>query len=158
MKRTATNPTRSHGRSRSRRKSSTKIGYTSRLMVKGVRSEVNGQPLLSARSTWSRWWRKARATTPRSIHSPRVNRSLREAAGWVATADVFTDDLQRSLSCQCQDSGYDGAVTTTPRASNDARPYHHGDLPRVLLEAAVEAIDEVGPAAVSMRDLARRAR
>jgi AcrR family transcriptional regulator len=60
-------------------------------------------------------------------------------------------------SCQWQDSGYDGAVTTTPRASNDARPYHHGDLPRVLLEAAVEAIDEVGPAAVSMRDLARRA-
>src|SRR5215217_1142835 len=51
-----------------RRKSSTKIGYTSRLIVMGVRSEVNGQPLLSARSTWSMWWRKAR-TTPRSIHS-----------------------------------------------------------------------------------------
>jgi AcrR family transcriptional regulator len=48
-------------------------------------------------------------------------------------------------------------VTTTPRASNDARPYHHGDLPRVLLEAAVEAIAEVGPAAVSLRELARRA-
>jgi AcrR family transcriptional regulator len=48
-------------------------------------------------------------------------------------------------------------VTTTPRASNDARPYHHGDLPRALLEAAVEAIAEVGPAAVSLRDLARRA-
>jgi AcrR family transcriptional regulator len=48
-------------------------------------------------------------------------------------------------------------VTTTPRASNDARPYHHGDLPRALLEAAVEAIAEGGPAAVSLRDLARRA-
>ena len=48
-------------------------------------------------------------------------------------------------------------MTTTPRASNDARPYHHGDLPRVLLEAAVEAIAEVGPAAVSLRELARRA-
>jgi AcrR family transcriptional regulator len=48
-------------------------------------------------------------------------------------------------------------VTTTPRASNDARPYHHGDLPRVLLEAAVEAIAEVGPGAVSLRELARRA-
>src|ERR671912_1815682 len=48
-------------------------------------------------------------------------------------------------------------MSRAPRASNDARPYHHGDLPRVLLEAAVEAIDEVGPAAVSMRDLARRA-
>jgi AcrR family transcriptional regulator len=47
-------------------------------------------------------------------------------------------------------------VTTTPPASNDARPYHHGDLPRALLEAALQAIAEVGPAAVSLRDLARR--
>src|SRR4030095_14934141 len=61
------------------------------------------------------------------------------------------------LSCQCQDSGYDGAVTTTPPASNDARPYHHGDLPRALLEAAVQAIAEAGAAAVSLRELARRA-
>jgi AcrR family transcriptional regulator len=48
-------------------------------------------------------------------------------------------------------------VTTAPEASKDARPYHHGDLPRALLEAAVEAIAEVGPAAVSLRELARRA-
>jgi AcrR family transcriptional regulator len=53
-------------------------------------------------------------------------------------------------------SGYDEAVTTTPPASKDARPYHHGDIPRPLLEAALQAIAEVGPAAVSLRDLARR--
>src|SRR5215203_6275096 len=47
-------------------------------------------------------------------------------------------------------------MSTTPAASKDARPYHHGDLPRALLDAAVEAIAEVGPAAVSLRDLARR--
>ena len=47
-------------------------------------------------------------------------------------------------------------MTTAPGASNDARPYHHGDLPRALLEAALQAIAEVGPAAVSLRDLARR--
>jgi AcrR family transcriptional regulator len=47
-------------------------------------------------------------------------------------------------------------MSTTPAASKDARPYHHGDLRRALLEAAVEAIAEVGPAAVSLRDLARR--
>src|SRR3989440_857774 len=35
--------------------------------------------------------------------------------------------------------------------------YHHGDLRRTLLAAAVEAIAEHGPAAVSLRDLARRA-
>lgn len=48
-------------------------------------------------------------------------------------------------------------MPTTPRAGKDARPYHHGDLRRVLLEAAIQAILEVGPAAVSLRDLARRA-
>jgi AcrR family transcriptional regulator len=47
-------------------------------------------------------------------------------------------------------------VTKAPRPSRDARPYHHGDLPRALLEAAVQAIAETGPAAVSLRDLARR--
>jgi AcrR family transcriptional regulator len=48
-------------------------------------------------------------------------------------------------------------MSTSPPASKDARPYHHGDLPRALLEAATQAILEVGPAAVSLRDLARRA-
>jgi AcrR family transcriptional regulator len=37
------------------------------------------------------------------------------------------------------------------------RPYHHGDLRRALLAAAVDAIEESGPAALSLRDLARRA-
>ncbi|MET8348779.1 MULTISPECIES: TetR/AcrR family transcriptional regulator [unclassified Micromonospora] len=37
------------------------------------------------------------------------------------------------------------------------RAYHHGDLRRALLAAAVEAIEEVGPVALSLRDLARRA-
>jgi AcrR family transcriptional regulator len=37
------------------------------------------------------------------------------------------------------------------------RPYHHGDLRRALLAAAVAAIGESGPAALSLRDLARRA-
>jgi AcrR family transcriptional regulator len=47
-------------------------------------------------------------------------------------------------------------MTTTPGTSKDARPYHHGDLRRALLDAAVQAILEVGPVAVSLRDLARR--
>lgn len=37
------------------------------------------------------------------------------------------------------------------------RPYHHGNLRRALLDAAVEVIGEVGPAAMSMREVARRA-
>lgn len=37
------------------------------------------------------------------------------------------------------------------------RPYHHGDLRRVLLETAVDIIGEHGPAALALRDLARRA-
>ncbi|GAB3969328.1 TetR/AcrR family transcriptional regulator [Plantactinospora veratri] len=37
------------------------------------------------------------------------------------------------------------------------RPYHHGNLRRALLAAAATAIEESGPAALSLRDLARRA-
>ncbi|MEV0677385.1 TetR/AcrR family transcriptional regulator [Actinosynnema sp. NPDC050436] len=36
------------------------------------------------------------------------------------------------------------------------RPYHHGDLRRAVLTAAVDVITEHGPSAVSLRDLARR--
>ncbi|MFD7073692.1 TetR/AcrR family transcriptional regulator [Nocardioides sp. NPDC059952] len=35
--------------------------------------------------------------------------------------------------------------------------YHHGALRRAVLDAAVEAISESGPSALSLRDLARRA-
>jgi AcrR family transcriptional regulator len=36
------------------------------------------------------------------------------------------------------------------------RPYHHGDLRRVLVKAAVDAIAEDGSGALSLRELARR--
>jgi AcrR family transcriptional regulator len=39
--------------------------------------------------------------------------------------------------------------------AGDARPYHHGDLRRALLAAAVDVIGEVGPAAMSVRAVAR---
>jgi AcrR family transcriptional regulator len=38
-----------------------------------------------------------------------------------------------------------------------ADTYHHGDLRRAVLDAAAEAIEESGPAALSLRELARRA-
>ena len=44
-------------------------------------------------------------------------------------------------------------MTSTPKA----RPYHHGDLRRTVLDAALASIAESGPAALSLRDLARRA-
>ncbi|MCP2032696.1 AcrR family transcriptional regulator [Okibacterium sp. HSC-33S16] len=36
------------------------------------------------------------------------------------------------------------------------RPYHHGDLRKAVIDAAVDVISDAGPAAVSLRDLARR--
>jgi AcrR family transcriptional regulator len=48
---------------------------------------------------------------------------------------------------------YNAAVPT----SENGRPYHHGDLRRVLLDEAVASLRESGPAALSLRDLARRA-
>jgi AcrR family transcriptional regulator len=38
-----------------------------------------------------------------------------------------------------------------------ARPYHHGDLRPALIAAAVEEIGQAGPAAMSLREVARRA-
>ncbi|HEX7924546.1 MAG TPA: helix-turn-helix domain-containing protein, partial [Bradyrhizobium sp.] len=38
-----------------------------------------------------------------------------------------------------------------------AKPYHHGDLRRVLIEAAMQLVGEGGPEAVSVREAARRA-
>jgi AcrR family transcriptional regulator len=37
------------------------------------------------------------------------------------------------------------------------RPYHHGDLRRVLLDEALAAIERDGPSSVSLREVARRA-
>jgi AcrR family transcriptional regulator len=43
------------------------------------------------------------------------------------------------------------------RRAAEARPYHHGDLRRVLIEAAMQLAIEGGPEAVSVREAARRA-
>ncbi|MEU6276321.1 TetR/AcrR family transcriptional regulator [Streptomyces populi] len=43
------------------------------------------------------------------------------------------------------------------KAGGPARPYHHGDLRRAILGAALDVIAAEGPSAVSLRDLARRA-
>jgi AcrR family transcriptional regulator len=45
----------------------------------------------------------------------------------------------------------------TPTTPPPGRPYHHGDLRRTVLTAATEVIAEQGPAALSLRGLARRA-
>ncbi|MFD5699605.1 TetR/AcrR family transcriptional regulator [Streptomyces lasiicapitis] len=44
-----------------------------------------------------------------------------------------------------------------PRSGTSQRQYHHGDLRHAILTAALEAIAAEGPAALSLRDLARRA-
>ena len=38
-----------------------------------------------------------------------------------------------------------------------AKPYHHGDLKRVLIDAALDLAEQGGPEAVSVREAARRA-
>jgi AcrR family transcriptional regulator len=44
-----------------------------------------------------------------------------------------------------------------PPARAQASPYHHGDLRQALIEAAVATIEDAGPAAMSLREVARRA-
>jgi len=43
----------------------------------------------------------------------------------------------------------------TPRQTPE-RPYHHGNLREAMIEAALVAIVEAGPASISLRELARR--
>src|SRR5262245_33454677 len=43
------------------------------------------------------------------------------------------------------------------RRAGSVRPYHHGDLRRVLIDAAFELVGEGGAEAVSVREAARRA-
>ncbi|MFJ4686394.1 TetR/AcrR family transcriptional regulator [Streptomyces sp. NPDC088789] len=45
---------------------------------------------------------------------------------------------------------------TDPAPEKD-RPYHHGDLRRAILAAALDVIAASGPSALSLRDLSRRA-
>src|ERR1700761_1421829 len=47
------------------------------------------------------------------------------------------------------------AVNRRPAPST--KPYHHGDLRRVLIDAALRLAEEGGPGAVSVREAARRA-
>src|SRR5689334_10951829 len=47
-------------------------------------------------------------------------------------------------------------MAEAPGAAERQRPYHHGDLRRALLAAAVKMIAEAGPGALSLRALARR--
>jgi AcrR family transcriptional regulator len=48
------------------------------------------------------------------------------------------------------------ARSSPAREPASTKPYHHGDLRRALLDAAIEAIVEDGSASFSLRDLARR--
>src|SRR5882757_9356453 len=48
-------------------------------------------------------------------------------------------------------------VARPPKRAPAAKPYHHGDLRRVLVDAAFELVTEGGAEAVSVREAARRA-
>jgi AcrR family transcriptional regulator len=42
-------------------------------------------------------------------------------------------------------------------ATAESRPYHHGDLSRALVDAARKILENEGPAALSLRAVAREA-
>src|SRR3954467_7906743 len=45
----------------------------------------------------------------------------------------------------------------TQTTTSEARPYHHGDLSRALVEAARRLLESEGPSALSLRAVAREA-
>ena len=44
-----------------------------------------------------------------------------------------------------------------PKPQSDERPYHHGDLRRAIVKAALEILQETQSLEFSLRELARRA-
>ncbi len=50
-----------------------------------------------------------------------------------------------------------GSAKQRRHQASAAKPYHHGDLRRVLIDAALKLVEEGGPEAVSVREAARRA-
>jgi AcrR family transcriptional regulator len=48
-------------------------------------------------------------------------------------------------------------MATASSQPYDERPYHHGDLPRAIVKAALEILDETQSLEFSLRELARRA-
>ncbi|MFJ9374562.1 TetR/AcrR family transcriptional regulator [Streptomyces sp. NPDC101455] len=51
----------------------------------------------------------------------------------------------------------DETAESAKNSEGSRRPYHHGDLRRAILTAALDVIAADGPSALSLRDLARRA-
>src|SRR5215212_8272784 len=67
-----------------------------KLMVNGVTSGVNGQPLLSARRTWSTWCNAAKARTISSICSPRLRCARWRLAPWLVVGGSTVMATHRS--------------------------------------------------------------
>src|SRR5512134_2325386 len=93
-----------------------------------------------------------------------IVRSSVPAVTRVASLRVMVGSMVVSLSgtCHCQDRPKPGNLSMTRSLVYDrrvpvaTRPYHHGDLRRALIDAALETIERDGPAAVNLRELARR--
>lgn len=70
---------------------------------------------------------------------------------------------KKPAGAQATKSGATRAATAKRSLASAAKPaasekrYHHGDLRRALLDAAAELIAEQGPAALSLREVARKA-
>jgi AcrR family transcriptional regulator len=65
--------------------------------------------------------------------------------------NVDTSNIVGHACCFCQHSPVFFRETMRPR------PYHHGNLREALLQGAIRVIAEVGPAAFTLREVARRA-
>lgn len=69
---------------------------------------------------------------------------------------VMLEEAMRSAKTTLVKAGAARPRRRTTRAVAP-RPYHHGDLRRVLIDAALQLAGEGGPDAVSVREAARRA-
>jgi len=82
--------------------------------------------------------------------------SIRVIGAYIHKAVMVGGDMRAAAKSTVPKSS---AAKPRRRVSRAAapKPYHHGDLRRVLIDAALQLVEEGGPDAVSVREAARRA-
>src|SRR3954471_17286990 len=81
-------------------------------------------------------------------------RSIRVIGAYIHKAVMVGEDMRPAAKSSVKTAAKPRRRTTRAPAT---KPYHHGDLRRVLIDAALQLVGEGGPDAVSVREAARRA-
>jgi AcrR family transcriptional regulator len=90
------------------------------------------------------------------LHVAAATRSIRVITAYIHKAVMLGGDMRRPAKTASARTA-PAKPRGRPAAAAAAKPYHHGDLRRVLVDAAWQLVSEGGPETVNVREAARRA-